>query len=591
MTISIRHRLAITLCGLACAGLALAQAPGRAAILEEDLDPEISPEAPVTAAESPAGAAANALAAGDFAAAASLYRAAAAAETDSGARSALRLRAAWALHLLGDEAGARRELETALFESPAAPLLDGRGDPVFVAMRQDAESVAAKRRERDAVGRIQRAAAAIGAGRNEEARELLDAALRLAPDDPEALYDLALVDLRTGHEDAALAGFERVIAFAFGGGQRVPDELKLRALNNAAVVYLRRGQAEDAEAALVEATRLAPRDAAAWFNLGLAREKLGASEPALEALRRAQKLAPSDVATLRQLGVSLVRAQEWAEATTWLTAAIELEPGRADLQRLLGQARRGLGDLAGASVAFRRALELDPGNRDGEASTAAQLLAETRLEAGDPAGAVEAAARRTALRPESADGWAVLGLSRLRGGEARGAVEALERAAALDPARADVAHNLGTARLDLGDLDGAESAYRRALELDPTLAASAETLAAIAERRASLAAGAAPASTRSRGGGESTPEARLGASLVGVLLADSGQRGLRIDSIQPRGAAARAGLAAGDVLLRVDGRPVGSAESLLRELAPGRPVRLELQRGGERLALLIAIGG
>jgi len=577
-----RRLLALLLLASATSAGAFAQS----GIVEEDLDPEPTP-APAPAEP---GSPEAALAAGDFATAASLYLAAAEGETAPGARAALRLRAARALFLLEDVAGARRELERALYDSPSTPLVEGRADPAFVALHQDALATVAKRRERDAVGRIQRAATALADGRNDEARRLLEEALRLAPDDPEALYDLALVDLRTGNEDAALAGFERVIALGFGGGQKVPADLKLRALNNAAVVYLRREQAEDAATALVEATRLAPRDASAWFNLGLAREKLGERDAALEALRRAHELAPRDVTTLRQLGVTLVRSREWEEAAERLSAATELDAGAADLQRLLGQALRGRGDLAGASAALRRAVELDPGNRQGEASTAARLLAETRLDAGDPATAADAATQVTTLRPEEVDGWALLGLARLRGGDARGAATALERAAAIDPSRADVAHNLGTARLDLGDLAGAEAAYRRALELDPTMVASAETLAAIVQRRASLAA-AAEDPKRSQAGERGTPEARLGASLVGVLLTETGERGLRIDSLDTRGAAARAGLAAGDVLLRVDGRPVGSADSLLRALGPGRPVRLEILRGGARRTLLLAVGG
>ncbi|MCB1008732.1 MAG: PDZ domain-containing protein, partial [Acidobacteria bacterium] len=79
--------------------------------------------------------------------------------------------------------------------------------------------------------------------------------------------------------------------------------------------------------------------------------------------------------------------------------------------------------------------------------------------------------------------------------------------------------------------------------------------------------------------------------LVGVLLPDSGERGLRIEALEARGAAVRAGLTAGDVLLRVDGRPVGSADSLLRALGPGRPVRIEILRGGSRRTLLLAVGG
>jgi len=564
-----------------------------AQIHEEDLDPD--PE-PVAVEAAPAGelplaaAGARALADGDLAGAAALYRRAAAAEPAAGPRAALTVRAAWALHLLGDAAGARAELERALYDDPHAPLLDGRVDPAFLALRQDAERDAMARREREGVARVQRAAAAIAERRHDEARALLDEALRLAPDDPEALYDLALVDLRTGRQDAALAGFERVLALDLGGGRIVPDGIKTRALNNAAVIYLAREQPADAATALDEATRLAPRDAAAWFNLGLAREKLGERDAALAALRRARELAPDDVATSRQLGVSLLRAGEFGEAAERLGSAVALEPESADLNRLLGQARRGAGDLAGAAAALERALVLDPGGRHGEAGLAARLLAEVRLEQGDAAGAAAAAAEATALDPEGADGWALLGLARLRAGDAAAALEPLERASALAPGRADVAHNLGTARLALGRLDEAAAAYRAALTLDPALAESAATLAAIEERQRAAAAAAADPRNRPAGGAPAV-EARLGAALEGALVAGSGQRGLRVASLAPRGAAARAGLVVGDLLLTVEGRPIGSPEGLLRLLEPGRPLRLGVQRGAERLTLLLALGG
>lgn len=61
-----------------------------------------------------------------------------------------------------------------------------------------------------------------------------------------------------------------------------------------------------------------------------------------------------------------------------------------------------------------------------------------------------------------------------------------------------------------------------------------------------------------------------------------------VDSVLPEGPAARAGLAAGDRIVAVDGTPVPDADALHRVLGAervGRPVRLDLLRGTQRLVL------
>jgi regulator of sigma E protease len=57
----------------------------------------------------------------------------------------------------------------------------------------------------------------------------------------------------------------------------------------------------------------------------------------------------------------------------------------------------------------------------------------------------------------------------------------------------------------------------------------------------------------------------------------------------PEGAAAQAGLRAGDRILAVDGRPVSTWAELVAEVVarPGRPARLEVERGGEALAVVV----
>ncbi len=90
--------------------------------------------------------------------------------------------------------------------------------------------------------------------------------------------------------------------------------------------------------------------------------------------------------------------------------------------------------------------------------------------------------------------------------------------------------------------------------------------------------------------GESTPAVggRLGLAVRPVDLGD-GMRGLRVE--QATGAAAKAGIQPGDVLLSVNGEPVGNVETLRTLIGKaGKRVALLVQRGETRLFVPVDLG-
>ncbi len=69
--------------------------------------------------------------------------------------------------------------------------------------------------------------------------------------------------------------------------------------------------------------------------------------------------------------------------------------------------------------------------------------------------------------------------------------------------------------------------------------------------------------------------------------------GALIASVEPGGPAARAGLRNGDIVTKVNGKPIGPGQSLralLLEYKPGDVVTLEVLRDGERLSLDVTLG-
>ena len=88
------------------------------------------------------------------------------------------------------------------------------------------------------------------------------------------------------------------------------------------------GLLDDAKREFLRTTELAPREPAAWANLGLTHLRLGDFDPALQAIQQAASLAPSS----------------------------------SDIVFLLGQLESSRGRLDQAIADFRRAVELDPRN-------------------------------------------------------------------------------------------------------------------------------------------------------------------------------------------------------------------------------------
>jgi putative serine protease PepD len=72
---------------------------------------------------------------------------------------------------------------------------------------------------------------------------------------------------------------------------------------------------------------------------------------------------------------------------------------------------------------------------------------------------------------------------------------------------------------------------------------------------------------------------------VGGSGAGTGGAGVRLAAVEPSGPAAGAGLRAGDVILKLDGRPMTEPTDLIalvRKFAPGAVVTVEYRRGTNR---------
>ena len=193
-------------------------------------------------------------------------------------------------------------------------------------------------------------------GRHEEAAELYRQAAVLSPEDSSLRERQALALVQAGEWTKAAEQLERLLA--------MPEHAEQVSLHMAlAECRMQQGNPSMARASFQKATRIDPRNVAAWLGMGkaaLATDDLDRVDYALtqaEALRPAGAVA-ADAALLR--GYLLLRQERPAEAARSFAGAIRLSPDDAMPLLMYGYCRQKLGDPEEARRYYSRALEIDP---------------------------------------------------------------------------------------------------------------------------------------------------------------------------------------------------------------------------------------
>lgn len=225
--------------------------------------------------------------------------------------------------------------------------------------------------------------AAIRAERFDEAGSYFKRILQERNDDGEAMLGLGEAMLGQRRLDDAKAQFVRA-------GDMDEESIKARALQGQAIVLLRRGQHEQAEALLDEVVALDPTLWRAWNGLGRVRDAEKDYTAARYAYRQAIDLNPNVALLHNNLGFSLLASGDPAYAESSFKQALELDPEmdvasanlrlalalqgryvpalagtgateRARVMNNVGYAALLRGDLNKARSLFLGAMEVDPG--------------------------------------------------------------------------------------------------------------------------------------------------------------------------------------------------------------------------------------
>ncbi len=137
-----------------------------------------------------------------------------------------------------------------------------------------------------------------------------------------------------------------------------------RAWNNLGVSYARAGDMLAAEKAFRRAVQAEPGLAAAYANLGQIHTRRGELLQALERFSRAVELDGANAHYRYFLGKALASAERTSEAIAELERAVSLNPRLFPAWVQLMKSRQASGDIPRARAAALEALKLQPGQRD-----------------------------------------------------------------------------------------------------------------------------------------------------------------------------------------------------------------------------------
>jgi protein O-GlcNAc transferase len=200
-------------------------------------------------------------------------------------------------------------------------------------------------------------------GRIDEAREVLERAVIVAPQDADSHYLLASTLEATGPRDVEIQHLRRAIElrpnFELALNQLIPAQQSLSRL------LLDAGQLEQAEASYRREIELTPEHFGPHHMLGVVLNRQARNAEAVEQFKRAILLNPNSAASYASLGNAYIELDDTSEANLALAhsnleKAVALEPGNSECHYALGinYWRRGQHDRALAS--FDRAIEADP---------------------------------------------------------------------------------------------------------------------------------------------------------------------------------------------------------------------------------------
>lgn len=250
---------------------------------------------------------------------------------------------------------------------------------------------------------------------------------------------------------------------------RKPGDAEVRIIVGQSLIRVGRGKEAYAE---VEKIPEEQRDAAAYFALGRLDLAFGRTELGAERLRKADELAPGNPQVLRTL-IALDRENDDLDGSVARVArALAANPDESEIAEIDAELKLIRGDSEGARTSLERAIELESRN-----VTAQLALANLEERAGNVDEMISVMERAAVAVPESSDLQYRLALIYEKNDRRSDAIDAYEKSISLNGDLANAKNNLAYLLTESGgDLDRALELAQQAKEQLPDDGSAADTL-------------------------------------------------------------------------------------------------------------------
>jgi tetratricopeptide (TPR) repeat protein len=224
------------------------------------------------------------------------------------------------------------------------------------------------------------------------------------------------------------------------------------------------GEYEKALPYFVEAIKINPNHAEAYFQIGYCLAKLGRYPEAIEPYREAIRIKPEDVDTLNNLCVAYGILGHYQEAIEFCKKAIQIRVDLPEAYNNLGWAYQRVGRYQKGIESCKQAIRLKPDFAMAHYNLGNNYVALKQFE-----DAIESYKQAIRIKYDYAEGHLNLGAAYNQMGRYEEAIESFKQAVRIKPGLAEAHLNLGMAYLRVGDRGSALEEYKILKDQDKEL--------------------------------------------------------------------------------------------------------------------------
>ncbi len=308
-------------------------------------------------------------------------------------------------------------------------------------------------------------------GRYADAAREYQAALETSPEDPPALYNLAIALLKKGDEVSAIEYLKRA-----GAADKI-GQVAARAYGRLGVLFTERRDYPQAEKFLELAVSIAPRDAVNHYNLGIVYSRRNKNEKALDAFIKAGELGHDDAAMLESLGEAYYSLKDYDRSLETYNRLLSTSKRNARVLSRIAEIYYDKGDLERAYEFYHKITTYEPASEN--ARVAYLNMGNILDDAQRYEESIQAYEKALAISPKDDAALYNLGIAYKHAGRPQLAIESWKKASELNPDNPQPLLALADYYYENNHYDMAMDEYQRILRRWPTIQEGHFSLATI----------------------------------------------------------------------------------------------------------------